>query len=472
MKTKKIIPIKNSLFAIWTAVTVVQLGFAIMWAVNNFNNVQEFYDTSIYVDNLVARVADGWHLPGYSVLMLLFRKLFGFVKQNYETGLYGFQILFSLFCFTESVRSVILVYYKKSLPYKYAIWAGLYILTIPMIWQMQFAVLPDAMCLAATVILFAKLLEFCREDMAFRWDCLYVIAGSLLLTGTFQRYYFYGCVLLVILFCCFAVLQKLKKQEKTVRKWKTIFFVPLILVLAVLISVLYPKTVGTSATYPEYRVETDLFQRTVLPYLSEASKYYDEELKTQVTPELVETYGKSKKDFYTILIPHIEREYGAVQSRVIYDKMQEKSFTIYIKDIVKDFLKELVGYVCAPFSFVKYVYNTGNTLFSYNITRMLSDTPELSIRFMIFGTNGFCLLSIMALLLVLIKNILCKPSLKEMLSKTVMNLLALLVVTIPQMLFATNRMDYRIGLFALVIWSINILVLLMEGFALKEDKNG
>ena len=90
---------KRILMSVWLAAFLSQLVLAVCWAVQNWNCVQEFYDTKIYIDGIINRTTDGWHLPGYSVLLFVIRKFFGFVKAEYIPGVYMFQVLFSLFCF-------------------------------------------------------------------------------------------------------------------------------------------------------------------------------------------------------------------------------------------------------------------------------------------------------------------------------------------------------------------------------------
>lgn len=471
MKSQKLSFCKKGLLVIWMTVFVIQLGLAIAWAVMNLNTTQEFYETGIYVNSLIERTNDGWHLPGYSVMMLVIRKCFGFVKERYVLGIYAIQILFSWFCLTEAVRSLIKVFARRNLSYKYAVWAGLYILTIPMVWQMQLAILPDAMCLAATVILFAKLLELNQDSKVFRWDCFYVMAGALLLTGTFHRYYFYGCTMLVAAFWLINVLRRIFKAKEVNANWKTSLFMPLILTITIVVSCLYPFTIGISGQYPSYSLTADIMRRTVVPYLTETSKHYDDSLKEHVTRQMIKEHENSEIGFYTFIAPEIEEKLGD-ESKTVYQKMIHKSILINGKSIAKDLAKELAAYVATPVSFVKYIYNSGNSRFGYNLTRMLGKSPILTLRYMMFGTNGMSLIVLLSMMLGLAESILSKKAGKSLLYKVGIMLMSLILVTVPQMLFATNRTDYRIGLFALLVWLLGAVSLIVKEFAKKENGNG
>ena len=55
-----------SIMAICTGIGMVQLIYAIIWAFQNGNNVQDFFDSSIYLSGALKMKSDGCHLLQYN----------------------------------------------------------------------------------------------------------------------------------------------------------------------------------------------------------------------------------------------------------------------------------------------------------------------------------------------------------------------------------------------------------------------
>ncbi len=468
MKDKKLIWCRHILISIWIGVFAVQLVLAVMWAFANWNIVQEFYDTKIYIDSVVQRTTDGWHLPGYSVYLFVIRRFFGFVKAEYIPGMYVFQILFSVFCFAESFRSIVVTYTRREFGYLYGLLAGIYVVTLPSVWQMQFAILPDAMCLAATCILTVKMLEIMRDTAKFRWDCCYVVAGALLLTGTFQRHYFYGCLIITVLFGAFAVGRKLKACKGLKEEWKTAVFLPVIVVVVLFVTVLYPRAIGVAGAYASYSIEADLMRRTVVPYLTENAEYGNEEWNRYVTPELVKAHENSELGFYTAILPQIEQQAGE-ETEAVCRNLITFSVKRNAKDIGVRLIKEMTGYVFAPLSNVKYIYAAGNSRYGYNLTRMWEQTPLLTKRYMVVGNCGLLLLVTAGFAVSIFSTVKKKSGWKPLLQGVSTALLALAGVTLPLVVFAARMYDYRLSNFAQCVWAFSVLFLILKGYA-KEVK--
>lgn len=460
---------KRILMSVWLAAFLLQLVLAVCWAVQNWNCVQEFYDTKIYIDGIINRTTDGWHLPGYSVLLFVIRKFFGFVKAEYIPGVYMFQVLFSLFCFTEGLRSLVKAWTGRHLSYLYAVLAGIYILTLPTIWQMQFALLPDAMCLAATCILAVKLLEMIRDPLKFRWDCLYVVAGALLLTGTYERHYFYGCLVLTICFGFAAVISKIKTFKGLKKEWKTAVFLPAVIVIVTFATMLYPRAIGIAGPYPSYSITADFMRRTVVPYVTETSKDANEEWSAYITPELVKAHEDSEIGFYTAILPSIEQRTAPAQDSVYADLILY-SMKRNGADILSRFVKETAGYLVAPFSNVKYIYAAGNSHYGYNFSRMWLQAPKLTGMYMRVGTIGFALVVTTGIACAIFLSIKDKKYFKNLLRTLLLSLSAIVCITVPLALFATRMYDYRLSLFAQCVWVTPILFGMFQGFAKVEKK--
>ena len=76
--------------AICTGIAVVQVIYAILWAIGNGNNIQDFYDSSIYLANANSLTSDGWRLIGYSLFLKVFRLAEFVIKDYYVLLIYLF----------------------------------------------------------------------------------------------------------------------------------------------------------------------------------------------------------------------------------------------------------------------------------------------------------------------------------------------------------------------------------------------
>ena len=142
--------------------------------------------------------SDGWHLVGYSCLLKIFMLFEGALGNGYIILLYIFQAITSLLCFAAGYQSISRHLFDCTISYSKAILPAIYILTLPVVWQMQFAVLPDALCLSLIVLVMAKLLENIAETKEINIYSYFVILGSGLLIGILEHHYFYGFIFLLI----------------------------------------------------------------------------------------------------------------------------------------------------------------------------------------------------------------------------------------------------------------------------------
>ncbi|MBQ7972906.1 MAG: hypothetical protein IJ291_05590 [Lachnospiraceae bacterium] len=473
-------PVLVSLFVAGFALQVVFAGY---WAFTNGNNVQEFYDTSFYLKSAGMYGLDAWHLPGYVMVINIAQTVFGFLGDGYVWGVYLFQTLFSLFIFTEAIRSLGLHFFKKEIPYKVAVLFGLYIVTVPIIWQMQFALLPDAICLAASCILFAKSLELTADRAKFRWDCLYVIAGGLLVTATYDRYAFYGAFLWSLFCCIYVFADRFMIHPNSKRKLGTAGCIPVLLLLACVIHVLYPGAVksevnqatglqGVVANSVSYSPEADLMHRFTLYEQKEASAFYGEVLQKYFDDGYFAEYEDTQEGLFYVAAPLMEKELGSREAKKLFMEMNLTGFRQNWTGHLVQMWKEVTGYVFMPVSAVKYMYNAANSKYGYNYTRMWEREPVLTRDYMHTGMNGVLIFTLAAVTIALIGGIKNKKKGKKILFSAVTGLGAILVFTLPAMIFDTMCYDYRIGLFSLCLW-LFASILTMTGLLKKGDlKNG
>ena len=102
-----------SIMAICTGIGMVQLIYAIIWAFQNGNNVQDFFDSSIYISGALKMKSDGWRLLGYSCFLFPFKMSEGILKENYVIPVYCVQAVISLLCYAKGCKTIAEVLLKK-----------------------------------------------------------------------------------------------------------------------------------------------------------------------------------------------------------------------------------------------------------------------------------------------------------------------------------------------------------------------
>ncbi len=442
---------------------LVQIILAFIWAWNNFFTVQEFYETNLYFSSVLERQGDGWNLRGYPLLLEAMQALFHFSWIRYYVVIYILQVVFSWICFSGSVMSFVKIFMHRQMSPFYALLLGAYVLTIPVVWQMQFALLPDALCLAAVCVLFSRGLELVYDPGSFHWDFLYVMAGTLILTGLFERHYFYGAAIWCVIIYLHYILKRragLREVEEIERERKkvtdgvnivelykkrtrgpvrkTLIFYPMVCVLVciVVIAFLHAERMGVEN---RYNIVADFMNRAVLPYAENTERFYDEELQVCVAePETALALCK-------------------------------EAFELHGSDIVLRLAKEGAGHVFAPFSIVKYMHQGGNSKFGYNYSRMWEDTPVLTRNYFYVGNHG----ALMVVLAGLVTGIVTCIKNKELRCRFAKLLLlpiaAILVITFARVIFSTISIDYRDSLFAQCIWVITAVTMIVPCINFKKD---
>lgn len=438
--------------AVLAGIGVVQFVYAVAWAIGNGSNIQDFYDTGIYLANAEALTCDGWRLMGYSYILRFFMLFKNMLGDSYVILLYAVQALVSVACFAEGFRSIVRMMLGKKMDFFKALLPAVYIVTIPVIWQLQFAVLPDAICLSLVVLLFAKATEAFCEYKKFRWDCYLVIAGCLLLLGMMHRHYFYGAILLMIaeavaLFSRFFV--------KKYRGIKTFIGACVIIVLAVLTPVAVNEvneSVPKEGIYAAYSIEADLWSRFVYPNLAQDYTAYSERVTAIVNEYAVSVCAGTYEFYMNSIGPMIEIN-NPEEASDIYREMVQTGWSLHKEEMKQSMVKELASYLCMPLSMVKYMYYSGVSLYGHNYTKMQEINPILTADYMHVSMNGFMVVSAIGCLMFLLLFIKEKKVRSGGILTGLRLAAALLCITLPLMFFSVARFDYRIGLFSVFVWA-------------------
>lgn len=450
-----------SSMAICTGIVLVQLVYAVLWAISNGNNIQDFYDTSIYIANAKSFASDGWRLIGYSIYVRLFMSLDCVLGNNYVLLIYIAQLIFSLFSYAYGCKTLVKIILKKDIKLKWMIFSAVYILTIPIVWQMQFAILPDAICVSSIVLIFSLLGECLRNAWDFMWKKILAVGFLLLITGFMHRHYFYAGVVVVVVVLFIFLLRTFRKRNRD----KKVVFTVLALIACILFTSVF-SNVGNSVipktgAYVEYSLSVDLWKRFLYPNLYENYPYYTDSI-TNVLPEYIAKECDEHYEYYMNNMGPMIADMYPEEAENVYWELVKSGFVLNKGTIIKRTVKESVAYAFMPLAMEKYMYNNGNSLYGHNFTKMYEKCPNLTSDYMHIGMNGFlgiCAIGVLMYILDIIVN-------KEKRRKNVLGLLYCIVsvigVTSPLMLFSFTKFDYRIGIYSTIVWGMMSVIYIFQ----------
>lgn len=453
--------------AICTGIAVVQVIYAILWAIGNGNNIQDFYDSSIYLANANSLTSDGWRLIGYSLFLKVFRLAEFVIKDYYVLLIYFAQTVISLLCYAKGCKTFVCLFLKKDVQLKWMLIPATYIVTIPVVWQMQFAILPDAICVALIILLFSLLAEILWDYEKFRWKKICIIGILLVVFGFVHRHYFYAGVLLAIATLLIMLLRMIKKKYCN----KKIVYTILIMVACILItsvaSNIGNSLIPKSYTYASYSWTVDLWKRFVYPDLYENYPHYTERIVAIVPDYVAQTCDEHYEYYMNSLAPMI-RNLNQEEAESIYFELARIGFALHRQEMIENSVKEGIAYAVVPLAMEKYMYNNGNSLYGYNFTRMYEKCPNLTSDYMHIGMNGFCVVSLLGVIMYLLEFLVDRKHKRNRVLTIGYCALSIICVTIPMMFFAVMKFDYRIGLFSVFIWAVVALTNIFCGM-FKEN---
>lgn len=438
--------------AVLAGIGAVQLIYAVAWAIQNGNNIQEFYDTGMYLANAETLSCDGWRLMGYSYILRFFMLFKGLMGDSYVVLVYLAQVIISVACFAEGFRSIACTMFAKKISFWQALFPATYIVTIPIMWQMQFAILPDALCLSLLVLLFAKITNVFGEYKKFCWDCYLVIAGCLLLLGIMHRHSFYGALAIIVIDILVLLIRLFIKRYRVL---KSFLGACIIIVMVILIPVAVREaneSVTGEGLYATYSVEADLWSRFVYPNLAQDHSAYSERITEIVNDYAVSVCAGTYEFYMNSIGPMIEIN-NPEEASEIYWEMVETGWLLHKDDMTQSMTKEFISYVFMPFSMVKYIYYSGVSLYGHNYTKMHEMSPKLTADYMHISMIGFAVISFIGCIHFLLMFILEKNGKGRKIAAGLQLLFSLLCIILPPMIFSVARFDYRIGLFSAFIWA-------------------
>lgn len=447
--------------AICVGVALVQFVYAVLWAINNGNNIQDFYDTYIYIASAKTFASDGWRLIGYSIYVRLFMILEFIFGKNYVLLIYISQLIISMFSYAYGCKTLVKIMFEKNINLKWMLIPAVYILTIPVVWQMQFAILPDAICVASIVWMFSLLGECLWNSKGFMCKIIIVVGALLLLTGFMHRHYFYAGIALVAVILVIFILRMCKKKNRNKKAVRTMLALIICILFTSVISNVGNSMIPKVGEYVEYSLSVDLWKRFLYPNLYENYPYYADGI-TSVLPENVAKECDEHYEYYMNDMGPMIADMFPEKAESVYWELTKSGFVLNKGAIIKRTVKESIAYAFMPLAMEKYMYSNGISLYGYNLTRMYEKCPKLTSDYMHIGMNGFLGISVIGVLMYILETIVNKEQSRKNILCLLYCAMSVICVTAPLMFFSFAKFDYRIGIYSTVVWGMMSAVYIIK----------
>lgn len=459
--------VKNAMMAVCSGILIVQFVYAVVWMLYNINGVQDFNETMKYLEVANSLKGDGWHLLGYPVFLKLFMSLAQIFGNNYVIFIYVAQLAISYVCYAYGCKVIAQLFYRKKIKFCKVVLPTIYILTVPIVWQMQFALLPDALCLALLVLASALMTECIQNYQNPGIKKASALGCVIILLGILQRHYFYAALLMLLFGAVIVLIRTIKKRIKKVKNYIIIAAVCLSIgIMPMMVNALNQIRLSEDADVT-YTIELDLWDRFVYPNVVFDYPYYTQEIKSALTEE-TSVDGSEYREYYITRIASEIQQNAGTDAKRIYGEMVRIGFAVHRGDIISQTVKESIAYILIPLAMEKYMYHNANSLYGYNVTRMYEQCPRVTMDYLHVGMNGLLVVCVLGAVATLTDLFTKRQKIRRMISLIGYYFLIIVCGTLPIMLFSIAKFDYRTGLFAIYIYGAISLLNIFKTFINKE----
>lgn len=392
-------------------VVLLQTILAAVWAFQNFTTIQAFEESRIYLSMAEGMYSDGFRLIGYPLFLRLCMWLGGVMKVPYTIFVYLLQLIIVNALVDKGMAAFLrgIVGRKVSTRHVAAITA--LAVTNPFVWQMIFAVLPDAFCFGLTFYLLGNMFLWMKKKEADTTIFAIVTFAALLVLSLLERKAFWVSLTSVICFIIIGWIRTARNYGKTKEKPSPArFLVPvagmiICLSVAVMVNGAIKKNTAAKDSM-DYSLEADAMKRFVYPNLADGYIYYSEEFKAQISNEtLQKIQSAGLTEYYDTLGPAMVKVWGNQRTvkmcRMLNTESAKYRKTFLLKSVAKDWFAGTFS----PFVLAKRTYPFGDSVNPLYLNLMWTKAPTLTLLYMNVGRWGFPV----CIILLLAGGILCLP---------------------------------------------------------------
>ncbi len=449
-----------------------------IWAVGNFTAVPAFSESGIFLDLASSLATDGFHLIGYVLLTALFSKA--------VPALYLVQFLLVLSLVYKGSAAFLRASLGTKIPQKNVWMLTLLIMTNPFLWQLLFAILPDALAFGLGFYATAYMFLFFRKRKEEKQEIFFAASlFALTILGFIQWKGFWITVTTcggLLIGTWFSTLWKVTKQAK--RFWHSTLR---IVILGICVSgVLFINAELKKMTYQEgympYSLSADAMKRFVYPNLDRDYPVYTEEFKTGISEEFILEAERSGEEeaYYKVLGSGMEQCFGAEKTASLCRMMDRTSLLSDTKQLIKGALKEGFAGVFAPFVLSREKYPFGDSVTPYNLNVLWEKQTVMSDLYVSAGRIGYPL----CIGILLLGGIICnveegKRRLAANLKNSLFYILVIIQTVFGAICLSIPEFDYRNVLLPMAlcaVWGTSLIqnhedeILCLIGKAAKWEK--
>jgi len=319
----------------------IQIILGLFWMCCSFAGVQDFSDSSYYIEVSKSLLCDEYTGILYPFLLKLVRGIDALLGVPFQWMLYLLQIgigVYAGYVLAETIG--VRCKWQK-------VWGSLALLTFPMLLQCHMAILPNSLASSFFFLMISYALKIRnavegRMTMWVRMHALWLVTALLM-----PEYLLFGAIPVVCsLLCCFGN-SRYGKEESGERKiWN--YFVVSAAFLGLLIGVSNLTQVPGSRGKVHAGAEAAWFRRTTWTCLETVSDAWPQELKMAISEdELTEVIDNPEK-MASFLQPLAEEQMGAEKARKWFGSFANETFRTNYKQILAEMGKDAAGYVFPP----------------------------------------------------------------------------------------------------------------------------
>lgn len=420
-----------------------QIILGALWFIVNLTKVQGFPEAPELLEISRTWVLDDYVGIAYPALLWLLQKVFG---GYYMIPLYVLQLvfLFGAVCFLLEKVGIA----KKDK----ILWGGAYVVTLPMIMQFVAVGLPYAFGLACSLVVLGECFVLCR-DKSLSGKKLWKESGILFVSFFVGNLFIpdYIWVLGVPVFVAYVIFAARS------RKWQLPFLVSFAAVFCVSVLVTDLYQVPASRGRMEKSISATLLRRCVWPNFELDYFFWSHNVKILFPAQDMISVSCEPEEVLYNFGYRMEETYGKEVADEEYMLMVRSECTIRTKELVKDIVTDVAGYVCPPLAAGLHMQGSGVSYSGWSYHFMSENTPFLTKIYWNVGRVTF-------FAPVILCGLFCLLRIKEMRKRvcsagTFFAVVTVLWNAIWYGMSAAGMWDYKNSLPVVALWALGIVLI-------------
>lgn len=353
----------------------VQIALGLCWMVCNMGHVQQFGETTRYLEASKSFIGDGYRGFLYPVLIMLAQGMEQLVHIPYHCFLYLLQLAVG---FWASRRMLAAVGIKGE--YR-LIYGSMVMLTVPMAMQCHLAVLPDSLGASLWLLEWAYAIRVLRKQESVKSAdgiklCVYYVLG----VGLLPEFYLIGALPVLAVFV-----------GEGIRLWKCSEKKAILRLVAIGFFFMSGVSILAGAGEGEPRSTGSMMaSRFAWSHMQEDYGHWPEEVRKNIPEETVNSIAGYADNMDRIVVKKLVTNVGEARAEELLLSMAKVSFGRHTRENLTEILWDVYGYGFAPWALREQLDGKGYEAYSgRNYEIMGMHTPGLTGYYMNYGSYLF-----------------------------------------------------------------------------------